>query len=284
MSEPGTRWLDLAAGRFRTLEWEGGEPAAIFLHGLTGVAEVWAPTIERLGKERRRCIAIDQRGHGQSTKPAHRYSVAAYVRDLLAVMDALELERPHLVGHSMGARVALVAAARRPGRFQSVAIVDIGPEAWRANWVETWAAFERMPKQFASMQDATRGGVRARDAENADAALASSSKLQAIAEARFETGADGSVRWRADIEALKQAVKAQRSRGYWREWRALQRPALLIRGGESRELRPHIAERMRAENPRVDYLEMEGIGHNIPLLAPAALANALQAFWQRSER
>ena len=279
MTDPETRWLDLPAGRFRALEWPGGERSAIFLHGLTGVAEVWRPTISRLGTQRPRCIAIDQRGHGQSAKPADEYDVGAFVGDLLGVLNATGMERPHLVGHSMGARAAMVAAARHPERFRSVAIVDIGPEAWRANWLASVAAFDRMPREFPTLEDALGRAGRARGGESLDAALASDDELRNIAAARFEEGPDGRFRWRADIEALKKAVRAHRARNYWTEWRSLSLPALFIRGGASNEVRPAIAERMRGENPRVRFLELDGVGHNIPLIAPGRLAHALAEFW-----
>jgi len=279
MTEPETRWLDLPAGRFRALEWPGHEPAAIFLHGLTGVAEVWGPTITRLGAGRPGCIAIDQRGHGQSAKPANGYHVGAFVTDLLEVLDAAGLERPHLVGHSMGARVAMVAAARYPERFRSVAIVDIGPEAWRANWADSVAAFDRMPREFATLEEALGRAGRIRGGESLDAALASDDELRGIAAARFEQTADGKFRWRADIEALKKTVRSHRSRNYWAEWRRLSLPALFVRGGTSNEVRPAIAERMRRANPSARYLELDGVGHNIPLIAPGRLAQALSESW-----
>lgn len=279
MTEPATRWIDLPAGRFRALEWSGSEPSAVFLHGLTGVAEVWGPTVTRLPGERTRAIAIDQRGHGQSAKPPAGYQVGAFVADLLGVLDAAHIDRPHLIGHSMGARVAMVAAAGHPERFRSVAIVDIGPEAWRANWVESVAAFDRMPREFANLEEALGRAARARGGDSLDAALASDDELRGIAHARFERGPDGKIRWRANIEALKSAVRSHRSRNYWAEWRSLSLPALLVRGGTSNEMRPAIADRMRHENPRVRYLELEDVGHNIPLLAPGRLAQALAEFW-----
>src|SRR5437762_8640762 len=143
MTDATARNLALPAGEFRVLKWPGIEPPVVFLHGLTGVAEVWGPTVAAL-EPRRHCFAFDQRGHGHSPKPATGYGVAAFVADLLDGLHALGLDRPHLVGHSMGARVAFVAAARHPASFRSVAIVDIGPEQWRTNLQSTVAAVGRI--------------------------------------------------------------------------------------------------------------------------------------------
>jgi len=262
-------------GRFRVLEWAGAHPAAIFLHGLTGIAEAWGPTVAALGEERPRSFAPDLRGHGHSPKPAAGYAVTDYVSDLLAACDALGLDRPHLVGHSMGGRVALVAAARYPERFRSVAIVDIGPEAWRTNWVETQEALDQLPTRYPDIETAIGTAARPRGPGSA-----TSEELMEVARARFAVAEDGSASWLADRAALKQAVELHRSRNYWRDWERIEIPALLIRGERSRELRRRVAEAMRRRNPRVQYEELPGVGHNIPLLAPGALAALLSGFWQ----
>jgi pimeloyl-ACP methyl ester carboxylesterase len=278
MSRAIERWLDLPAGRFRLFEWPGGEPAVVFLHGLTGVADVWGPTVARLPGPRPAAFAFDQRGHGHSPKPTAGYTVRDYVGDLLAASAALGLERPHLVGHSMGGRVALVAAARHPARFRSVAIVDIGPEAWRENWVSTHEGLDRLPERYPDVESAI--GNAARGPESADPAHASSGELREVALARLQVADDGTAAWLADRGALKRAVQLHRSRDYWRDWERIAIPALLVRGGRSRELRPRIAEEMRRRNPHVRYEEIADVGHTIPLLAPGRLAEVLSGFWR----
>jgi pimeloyl-ACP methyl ester carboxylesterase len=148
LSDPTPLAVASSLGTFRVLHWGAvSGRAALLLHGLTGVAEVWGPTIDGLGREPR-CYAMDQRGHGHSAKPEAGYAIGDYVGDALRVIDALQLAPVDLVGHSMGARVAMVLAARHPDVLRSVAIVDIGPEAWEANHEQTVAAIERMPASF----------------------------------------------------------------------------------------------------------------------------------------
>jgi pimeloyl-ACP methyl ester carboxylesterase len=262
----------LPAGSFRYLEWPGVNPPVVLLHGLSGVADVWYPLVNALGPNRPRLLAFDQRGHGQ-THPADReYGIGAFVADTLAFFDQLGLEKPHLVGHSMGARVAMVVAARHPGRIRSVAIVDIGPEAWKANWQESIAAFESMPKEFADEDAALTFASRGRD-------LSTEARFTFLSRLR-RTDA-GTLAWRADTAALDATVRAHRSRNFWADWERVQPPAFLIRGGTSKELRPRVYEEMRRRNPHVEVAEIEGVGHNIPLIAPAKLAGLLTEFWAR---
>lgn len=79
---------------------------------------------------------------------------------------------------------------------------------------------------------------------------------------------------------MSRMVRIQRSASYWSDWEAIRPPALLVRGGDSDELRPHVFDQMRRRNPAVEVVEFAGVGHNVPLLAPARLAATLAAFWR----
>lgn len=269
---PIERRITLPAGDFRLLEWPGEGPAVIFLHGLSTSADVWALTVSALDG-RCHAFAIDQRGHGTSPAPESGYAASDFARDALALRDALNLETVHLVGHSMGARVAIVAAAMRPGSFASVTIVDIGPEAWKQNWVDTVAAFDRLPSSFADREAALAYTARGRT-------LTPAAMERFLA--RLVEQPDGSYRWRANFAALKETVRLQRGRGYWREWERISDPLLLIRGETSDELRASVAAAMRVRNPLARYEEFAETGHNIPLLAPDRLAESLSGHWARA--
>lgn len=92
----------------------------ILVHGITESAVTWAPLIERLRVDRR-VVTIDLRGHGRSGS-ADRYDLEAMAGDVVAVSTALGLDRPHLVGHSLGAAVVSAAGAVLP--VSSVVNID----------------------------------------------------------------------------------------------------------------------------------------------------------------
>ncbi|HXC54225.1 MAG TPA: alpha/beta fold hydrolase [Rhizomicrobium sp.] len=85
----------------------------------------WYGALER---KRIRTVALDLRGHGESAKPHDPalYGREAMAGDILALMDHLGLERAHLMGYSMGARLALAAALRAPHRFATLTVGGIG--------------------------------------------------------------------------------------------------------------------------------------------------------------
>ncbi len=94
--------------------------SVILVHGITESAVTWDPLIERL-TTRRRVIAMDLRGHGRSGI-ADRYDLEAMAGDVAAVAMAAGLDRPHLVGHSLGGAVVSAAGAAFP--VSSVVNVD----------------------------------------------------------------------------------------------------------------------------------------------------------------
>jgi pimeloyl-ACP methyl ester carboxylesterase len=118
-----TRRISGPTGKL-TVDVAGTGPAVVLLHSLAGNSTQWAAQLVHLRKTR--CaVGIDLRGHGRSEPPTNgHYRIEAQVPDVDAVVDALELERFALVGHSFGAGVALEYAAASPGRVTHLVVAD----------------------------------------------------------------------------------------------------------------------------------------------------------------
>jgi pimeloyl-ACP methyl ester carboxylesterase len=106
--------IELPAGRFHYLSW-GSErtelPSMVLLHGITSSALSWIRVGPALA-DRYRVYALDMRGHGESIKPpAGAYSLRHTADDAAAFIEALELEKPVVVGHSWGGATAIVLAS-----------------------------------------------------------------------------------------------------------------------------------------------------------------------------
>ncbi len=100
-----------------------GTPPLLFVHGWTCNHTMFAPQIEAF-RERHRVVAVDLRGHGQSDKPAQAYTMPAFADDLAWLCRELGIERPVVIGHSMGGVIALTLAARRPEVPSAIVTVD----------------------------------------------------------------------------------------------------------------------------------------------------------------
>jgi len=112
-----------------------GEPV-VFIHGFGLDCAMWDPQW-RAFAEHHRVIRYDLRGYGGSSLPQRRYS---HVDDLLALIDFLGAQPAHLVGLSLGGRVALRVAAERPGAVRSLTLADpaLDGHTWSADWLQRW--------------------------------------------------------------------------------------------------------------------------------------------------
>lgn len=95
------------------VEWPGGGPSIVAIHGSAGNAYSLTALGERLAPAVR-FVAVDLRGHGFSDKPPHDYSLQTHVSDLRQLIDAMHLERPIVLGHSLGGAVAALLASCAP--------------------------------------------------------------------------------------------------------------------------------------------------------------------------
>jgi pimeloyl-ACP methyl ester carboxylesterase len=102
----------------------GEGPDVVMVHGITGNLAVWHLHIVPALADRFRMLTYDLRGHGLTETPPSGYSPDGMAEDLLDLLDALEVERPVVIGHSYGADVALYLAARHPERVSEVIAIE----------------------------------------------------------------------------------------------------------------------------------------------------------------
>lgn len=99
-----------------------GEPALIFVHGIGGDRTYFSPQMARFAS-RRQVLALDLRGHGESSVP-DEVTIDAFAEDVIAVTESAGLERAVICGHSMGGVVGLKVAVSRPQLVRGIAMVD----------------------------------------------------------------------------------------------------------------------------------------------------------------
>src|SRR5215467_4097961 len=125
---PESHHVIVGTMRFHYLDWGGNGHPVLFLHGGGLNAHTWDVVALMLHK-RFRCVALDQRGHGDSEWSAARdYGVDTQVGDIEGFIELLRLETPLLVGQSMGGLNAFACAIRHSERIKGLVVVDVGPE------------------------------------------------------------------------------------------------------------------------------------------------------------
>ncbi|HVN84159.1 MAG TPA: alpha/beta hydrolase [Candidatus Binatia bacterium] len=100
-----------------------GAPALLFVHGWCCDHTYFAPQVDYFLRTHR-IVAVDLRGHGESDKPQQDYTMPAFADDLAWLCEQLRVERPVVVGHSMGGVIALALAARHPYVPAAIVTVD----------------------------------------------------------------------------------------------------------------------------------------------------------------
>jgi pimeloyl-ACP methyl ester carboxylesterase len=116
--------LTIQGTRTRVLEAGQSGPVVLFVHGLSTRADRWRGALQALAAQGCRAIAFDLPGHGLADKPADfDYSSGGLAGYTLALMDALDIDRVHLVGTSLGGHVASLVALRAPERCDSLYLV-----------------------------------------------------------------------------------------------------------------------------------------------------------------
>ncbi len=115
---------------FHCVQWGNKGQPVVCVHGITANAYCFQALADGLANEHQ-IIAYDLRGRGDSDKPESGYSVPIHAADLAALIDELRLERPVIIGHSLGAYIALYFAAHYPEKLSKLVLIDAGaPLPW----------------------------------------------------------------------------------------------------------------------------------------------------------
>ncbi len=143
--------LRLHYRRWLPLEERPELPPIVLLHGLASATHIWNLVAPLLAGRGYSVTALDQRGHGESDKPASGYDYATIIADDADAIEALQIEKPVLVGHSWGASVALQYAATYPERVTALTLVDGATNqlSQRPGWTREQALIDLAPPRFA---------------------------------------------------------------------------------------------------------------------------------------
>jgi len=102
----------------------GEGPDIVMVHGITGNLAIWHLEMVPSLMDSYRITTYDLRGHGYSDMPSTNYSTGDHATDLSLLLDKLEIERAHFVGHSFGADIILNFAIRHPERVDRLVLIE----------------------------------------------------------------------------------------------------------------------------------------------------------------
>lgn len=260
--------------RLRYVDWGAADlPTLVFLHGGGQSAHTWDACCLALAG-RFRCIALDQRGHGDSDwSEAGAYAIGDHVQDIAGFIDALTLHRPVLVGMSMGGINTLAYAARYASRLRALVCVDVGPELQNGPVQELFDGLGSY-RHFSSPEDAAAQMSRL-------GARRSQTLLRDTLVRNLRQQGDGSWTWKYDPRTLlgltAQSIAAER-RPLWGVLHAIICPALVVRGADSPIFGPQDAAKLTRVLPQATCVTVARARHSVQTDNPLGLAQAIADF------
>lgn len=271
-ARPADKQVILRRLRFHYLDWGGSENQTIvFLHGGGLTAHSWDIVCTGL-RSGFRCLALDLRGHGESEwSPEMDYAISSHAEDLASFIELCQIDRPIVVGMSLGGKVALrYALDHEP---LALVLVDAGPvvqDAGRQRIMD----FITQPDELGSIE------------EFVERALAFNPRRDPVQLARSLTKnlmrlPDGKWTWRYDRRHYGRAsdeAELSAERRAWLSVRSIQCPTLIIRGAESDVLSHDDAIGLAHEFPNARLVEIPDAGHTVHGDNPPAFIDALDVF------
>jgi esterase len=272
---PSAHHVLLGRMRFHYLDWgTAGQPPVVFLHGGGLNAHTWDLVCAALKRERH-CLALDQRGHGESEwSPEMDYATESHAGDLDAFVGALGLERFVLVGMSLGGVNALAWAGRHSRRLAGLVLIDVGPEI-RTEGVRKIAAFTSEATPLDSVEHYVERALSFNPRRNRE--LLRRSLLH-----NLRRMPDGRWMWKYDQRHRGKApdpeAYARRRDVLWSAVDGVECPTLVVRGAQSDVFHDEDAERLAGRLRHGRWVRIEGAGHTVQGDNPAGLLVSLREF------
>ena len=252
---------------------EAGDPAGVpilFLHGIGGGAYAFTPQLEHFGREYR-AIAWDMPGYAHSV-PLPLVTMEALAAALAGFIKALGLDRPVLVGHSIGGMVVQRLLAEAPHAARAVVLAQTSAVFGSRDpaWAEAFLSARLGPLDAGkSMADIAPGAIHeiaGRDPDPAGLALA----IECMAAVPDSTYRDmvGAMPGFDQRDALGRIAV----------------PTLVVAGSVDKNAPPQGMERMAAKIPGAKYVVLEGVGHLAHVERPAEFNAAIDAFLRETVR
>jgi pimeloyl-ACP methyl ester carboxylesterase len=260
--------VDVDGGRLYYESIGVGEPV-VFLHAFTLDTRMWDEQVEAFARDYR-VIRYDARGFGKSSVPAAGKPYS-HVDDLAALLTKLDVARPHLVGASMGARLALDFAVSQPDVPRSIVAIGpvIGGWPWSRAWLEAYSPV---------IQAAKRGDVAAAKAAYLALPLFAAARENAQVAARLKQMVDDYSGWHfVNPDPERRIAPAALS-----QLGKVRAPTLAIVG--ERDLRDFqlMAEAIERQVANARRLSLAGVGHLPSMETPDVVNRALRAFLPRA--
>ena len=241
-----------------------GDPALVLIHGMCSASWSWKEQMERLSPEFT-CVAYDRRGHSGSEQGSEDHSDRTHVEDLAALIEALELDRPVVVGASSGGVIAVEMMRRYPDRIRGAALMEPALLS-----LDSQLAQQLISEMVPVLQDAhANGGDRA--AVDVFFQMVCGNYWEELDDARREQTL-------ANAHLLFPTVQREAADITTGDLASIELPALVIGGTDSPPFHLAVNQILVEHLPNARHVEVEDSGHVVLFEQPEAFAQAVRAF------
>ena len=242
-----------------------GHPLVI-MHGLFGTLENWGSHIKNLSAKFD-VIAVDLRNHGRSPHTAEM-SYPLMAEDIKQLLDDLELNNVHLLGHSMGGKVAMQLALSHSEKVAKLMVADIAP-------IEYPAHHEQV---FAGLFHVDLNQLRSRsDADKQLQAFIPEAGIRAFLLKNLYRNKEGQFAWRMNLSALRDQYHEIASAPQGPQFNG---PTRFIKGGLSNYIKSEHTDAVKALFPQADLRVIADAGHWLHAEKPALFLRQVEQFFK----
>jgi pimeloyl-ACP methyl ester carboxylesterase len=253
--------------------WGTGAPALFLIHGFGDGGFVWDTFVRALSPQVT-AVAVDLRGHGDSSwDPQQRYAAEVHSADIAHVLERSGFEDVVLVGHSLGAEIAIRVAASGRVRVRALVIVDGGAQMKAS-------AAEHLAQQFAEQSWHYESVSQYTDCLAKRLTLAERPTLQSFAARSMRICTPQGFELKCD-PALRNHMRQTEFSSVWPMLSSVKCPILLVRGAASALLSQQSARQVSQTLDDCTFVVVPRAGHAVLLDNPAGLCRAVQPFLTR---
>ena len=248
----------------------GNGPPVVILHGLFGSGRNWVQLANALA-DTHRVYLPDARNHGASPW-GQTMSYSDMALDVLALIEREQLQRPLVIGHSMGGKTAMALALEHPQAIGGVAVIDIAPEPYTDQFSPYVAAMRGLDVAAAT----SRKEVRQALAQSLGGEAPVDFLIQNLRrhDERFD--------WRLNLLAVAVCMQDLCGFSEQRMRECYQGPALFVAGADSDYVRPESLAGIQRLFPRAGLEQIADAGHWVHADQPEALLRALHGWLRKA--
>src|SRR5690554_747038 len=248
-------------------EYGSSGPALVILHGLLGASGNWHTLASKSFSDSFHVYAVDMRNHGRSPH-SDRFDLPTMAEDVRAFLKQTGHASAHVLGHSMGGKVAMLLALESPEVVDRLVVVDIAPRAYPPHHTEILEALRLLdPGAYSSRTEIDRA---------LSERIASATVRQFLLKNLALDKDTGAYRWQANIEgidrnydAINAAIESNST---------FNGPALFVRGEKSDYVQDEDREQILKLFPNARIETISGAGHWVHAEAPEPFAQTVLSF------